>query len=486
MQRLITHLTENPKQLYPAVLIAVLLLPVALWLDLHRVSHHDLHRHANGLLKLVSELRPQYPAPSNAPALSAPGTLHYQQAPTIVNKTSSDLTIEALLGQLSEIFPGSEVRFVHVNTASELSDFEHRALEAFRNPETQLTHFVQEGGGLLGHRLTKAAPLYEDGALLGVQIVQLRQPLSLNLSSFMCLIGYMLIMGTFMFAFARHQLQLAGKFRETNKELSEKNTFLDEVSRKISKYLEPQVYHSIFAGERDASISTERKKLTVFFSDNKDFTATTERMQPEELTQLLNEYFSEMGQIAQKHGATIDKFIGDAIVAFFGDPSSQGPAEDARACVRMALEMQTRLDELEVIWRKRGIEHPFRARMGINTGYCNVGNFGSDTRMDYTIIGAEANLAARLESIAAPGGIVMSYETYAHARDLVTAEALPPQRFKGISREITPYRVMRQSESLLAASAVEKGDTLVVEMQGMDPQKRAQITSAVNSALKTL
>lgn len=185
-----------------------------------------------------------------------------------------------------------------------------------------------------------------------------------------------------------------------------------------------------------------------------------------------------------EHGATIDKFIGDAIVAFFGDPSSKGPTEDARACVRMALAMQERLEELEATWRDSGLEHPFRARMGLNTGYCNVGNFGSDTRMDYTIIGAEANMAARLESIAEPGGIVMSYETYAHARDLIDAEALEPQRFKGISREITPYRVIRTPKAETPLSSHREGDMLVVNLQGVDEDTRQAITRSVEAALK--
>ena len=149
-------------------------------------------------------------------------------------------------------------------------------------------------------------------------------------------------------------------------------------------------------------IATERKKLTIFFSDIVNFTATTERLQPEELTRLLNEYLSEMSAIAARHGGTVDKFIGDAMLVFFGDPETKGVAEDAKAGVAMALEMQQRLAELDEAWRRRGIEQPFRARMGINSGYCNVGNFGSGDRMDYTIIGAEANLAARLQSIADP------------------------------------------------------------------------------------
>ena len=167
---------------------------------------------------------------------------------------------------------------------------------------------------------------------------------------------------------------------------------------KIAKYLSPQIYKSIFSGQKDVAIATERKKLTIFFSDIKDFTATTERLQPEDLTALLNEYLTEMSTIALEHGATVDKFIGDAHPGLLRRPGDARAWRRTRsACVRMAVDMQQRLAQLNAEWRERGIEQPFRARMGINTGYCNVGNFGSDDRMDYTIIGAEANLAARLQ-----------------------------------------------------------------------------------------
>ena len=201
-------------------------------------------------------------------------------------------------------------------------------------------------------------------------------------------------------------------------------------------------------------ISTERKKLTIFFSDIKDFTVTSERLQPEELTALLNEYFTEMSKIAHEHGATVDKFIGDAILAFFGDPETKGAAEDAQACVRMAIAMQRRMRELNAEWRRRGIEKPFQTRMGINTGYCNVGNFGSEDRMDYTIIGAEANLAARLQQIAEPGGIVMSYETYRPRRGhRARPRRLEPITLKGISRPVVPYAIDTTAEA--EASLIE-------------------------------
>src|SRR5689334_14508721 len=117
----------------------------------------------------------------------------------------------------------------------------------------------------------------------------------------------------------------------------------------------------------------------------------------------------------------------------------------------MAIAMQRRLGALNAKWRGAGIEQPFRARMGINTGFCNVGNFGSDDRMDYTIIGGEANLAARLQSIAEPGGLVLSYETYALTRDIVAARPLAPITVKGIAHPIVPYTV----EGLMTDSGVE-------------------------------
>jgi class 3 adenylate cyclase len=148
-----------------------------------------------------------------------------------------------------------------------------------------------------------------------------------------------------------------------------------------------------------------------------------------------------MSAIALKHGGTVDKFIGDAILIFFGDPETKGTQEDARSCLRMAIEMQRRLAELNAKWRDAGIEQPFRVRMGINTGFCNVGNFGSADRMDYTIIGAEANLAARLQAVAEPGQIVISYETYALVREISAARQLAPISMKGISREVVPYAI---------------------------------------------
>ena len=221
---------------------------------------------------------------------------------------------------------------------------------------------------------------------------------------------------------------------------------VEEISQKLGKYLPPQIHNAFFSGNYDTVIDTRRKKLTIFFSDIKNFTSTSEGLQPEDLTKYLNEYFSEMTAIALKYGATIDKYIGDAMMVFFGDPESQGEREDARACVEMALMMQERMRDLQKKWRDQGFADPFQVRIGINTGYCNVGNFGSDQRLTYTIIGGEVNVAQRLEANAEANGILMSYETYAHAQDMIQVKERDSIKMKGISREIKVFSVIERKD----------------------------------------
>ena len=231
-------------------------------------------------------------------------------------------------------------------------------------------------------------------------------------------------------------------------ELEQQRSRLEGLSQQLAKYLPPQIHEALFAGKYDTQITTQRKKLTVFFSDIKDFTRTAESLQPESLTEYLNDYFSEMTAIALSHGATIDKYIGDAVMLFFGDPESKGVKEDARACVEMALEMQERMLVLQRRWREQGFDNPFVIRIGINTGYCNVGNFGSDQRLSYTIIGGEVNVAQRLEATCDPGGILISHETFSQVDDLVDVEERSSVSLKGIDRNIKTYAVKgRKTES---------------------------------------
>jgi class 3 adenylate cyclase len=225
-------------------------------------------------------------------------------------------------------------------------------------------------------------------------------------------------------------------------EMRQTNDVLATVSDQLAKYISPQLYQSIISGKQRVAIESKRKKLTVFFSDIANFTEITDQLESEELTTLLNQYLTEMSNIAQEHGAYFDKFIGDAMMFFFGDLESKSIKEDATACVRMAITMQRRLAQLQMEWRERGlIDQPFETRMGINTGYCTIGNFGSESRMDYTIIGSEVNLAARLEASADAGGILMEAETYAQVKDWLRAEERDAITVKGFPKPIRTFAV---------------------------------------------
>src|SRR5262245_37974888 len=229
---------------------------------------------------------------------------------------------------------------------------------------------------------------------------------------------------------------------EASQRVKDQNRMLESLSTKLSKYLSPQVYASIFAGNQSVEISSRRKKLTIFCSDIADFTETTDNLESEELTGLLNRYLTEMSKIALEHGATIDKYVGDAILAFFGDPDTRGVREDALACVRMAIAMQRRMRELQSEWSDLGMEKPFQLRIGITTGFCTVGNFGSEDRMDYTIIGSEVNLASRLQSHADVGGILIAHETYSLVKNEIQSEELQPIQVKGFAKPIRTYRIL--------------------------------------------
>ena len=255
-------------------------------------------------------------------------------------------------------------------------------------------------------------------------------------------------------------LEAKQRAEEANRLVTEKNSILEALSAKLSKYLSPQIYQSIFTGKQNVEISAKRKKLTIFFSDIAGFTETTDNLEFEELTDVLNHYLTEMSTIALSYGATIDKYIGDAMLLFFGDPISKGVKEDAKACVLMAIAMQRRMRELEQDWRKRGLERPFRIRMGICTGFCTVGNFGSQDRMDYTIIGNEVNLAARLQSAAEPGGVLLSHETNALVQDIVLTEEHPSMTVKGFVKPITSYKLLGTYKEL-----VDEGKVVLQEIE---------------------
>jgi adenylate cyclase len=278
------------------------------------------------------------------------------------------------------------------------------------------------------------------------------------------------------------------QLNEAAQVIAQKNNELEALSTKLSKYLSPQIYNSIFTGAQNVEIASSRKKLTIFFSDVVNFTETTDKLESEELTNLLNHYLTEMSNIALRFGATIDKYIGDAIMVFFGDPESKGAKEDARACVQMAVAMIQRMGELHNEWQELGAERPFQIRIGINTGYCTVGNFGSEDRMDYTIIGNMVNMTARLQSQAGVNGILLGHETYALVKDVVAAEEQTPITVKGFAEPIRCYKVLGLHDDAAREAQIireeQDGFKFMLDLQKHGKQEAIDTLEAILARLK--
>ncbi len=499
-----------------AIVIVLLLgLPFAVWLDVRNLTENALRRQADDLNSVITSVRGYYAKNVVSRVLASPGSTQvtddYKSVPGAI-PIPATLSLE--LGKvISEQQHSINYRFVSdypfKNRAPhDLDAFEKNALARLRADPHKPVREVENSP--LGLRVRAVEPIvmgaacvachnthpespkrdWKIGDVRGIQEVSIAEPFAANIFSFKYLLMYFVLMAATGVTFLLLQRRQAAQISAMNGELETANDFLASLSIKISRYLSPQIYKSIFSGQRDVVVHTERKKLTIFFSDIKDFTATTERLQPEQITLLLNEYFTEMSAIALRYGGTIDKFVGDAMLIFFGDLESKGEAEDAMACVRMALGMQHRVAELNTKWRNEGVEYPFRVRMGINTGFCNVGNFGSADRMDYTIIGAEANLAARLQQIADPGQIMIRYETYALVRGILAARPLPPITMKGISREIIPYVVEGLLDAAGKASAIFSehmtGVDFYLDPTMIDARETERIRSVLQQALNTL
>ncbi|MBW2513748.1 MAG: PAS-domain containing protein, partial [Deltaproteobacteria bacterium] len=226
--------------------------------------------------------------------------------------------------------------------------------------------------------------------------------------------------------------------------LEETNKRLKKAQEQISKYIDPHITEKIFKGEFSAELSHKRTKLTMFFSDIKDFTQFTDASDPEDVAMLLNEYLGEMARIVRKWGGTIPQFTGDSIYAIFGAPDSKGEQGDALACLHMALEMQLKMKTLREKWWNQGIQFPFEIRCGIQTGMANVGNYGSEGFMEYSAIGLNTNLASRLEQACQPGEIYLSHTSWALVKNEIPCQEVGTIEVKGFHYPIQTYRVLQQ------------------------------------------
>lgn len=259
-------------------------------------------------------------------------------------------------------------------------------------------------------------------------------------SSFIVTLGGIVLLFAVFLTYAHSLNNSFNKLVASSIKIRKDQAIYRERTHKLARYLTPTVWKAVVEGRED-SLKTERKKVTVFFSDIAGFSSLSEDIEPETLTALLNNYLTEMAKIATKHKGTIDKFMGDGIMIMFGDTQSAGQKTDCLRALSMSIEMRRKMKELETYWYNKGIKNPLTIRMGLNTGFCTVGSFGTSHYVDYTVLGKHVNLASRLESMAEPGEILITHETWSLVKDIVMCRDKGDITVKGFKYPVKVYQV---------------------------------------------
>jgi class 3 adenylate cyclase len=210
----------------------------------------------------------------------------------------------------------------------------------------------------------------------------------------------------------------------------------------LRRFLPHQVAEGLLAGQLSPSEGFERRRLTLLFADMVGFTDLSDTLDPEELSEVLNEYLREMTAVAVAHGGNLDNYIGDGLMVLFGAPNRAEESDQAWAALQAAFEMIARADELTAAVRARGIPADLKVRVGVNTGHCTVGVFGSDLMRAYKAVGFAVNVAARLQSEAEPGTVLVGFRTYALVKDRVRAKPLDPLHLKGAARPVEAWEIL--------------------------------------------
>jgi adenylate cyclase len=476
----------NPRLPLCGLILAVLFFPFAAWRDFESLMNRELSGHATLMDTMITETRQLYSdrlslartVYSNAGAAKTGSPLRFG------GLTLSDLQPRAVLfgREVDPFDPMPVPASFSIQLANRLTTgtdharfdivsdypFRTRAARALTPEETQVLtamraerkpHALFTGDALSSSGLTLYSPIimnrncadchnqhpdsqkhdWRAGDVRGIQVVALRPAKasvfsrnSSMLADFAALIGFC---GWLYAAQSRQQRIITG----INAELNQSRNFLTKLSGQLAKYIPPQIHRALAERKFDVDVATDRTKLTVLFADVVDFTSMSERLQPEELTHVMNAYFDELSTIAERHGGTVNKFIGDAVLVFFGHPDSHGERADANACFAAAREMIESLPALNERVRQGTPWLELRLRIGLNTGICNVGNFGSSQRLDYTVIGAEVNVAARVIKAARPNTIALTENTFACIDCDGKFEKLPAQSFKGVSHDVAVY-----------------------------------------------
>jgi class 3 adenylate cyclase len=228
---------------------------------------------------------------------------------------------------------------------------------------------------------------------------------------------------------------LTESFNEMAKNLREK----EKIKHAFSSYVARQVVDEILKNPDGIMLTGERRDVTVMFCDLRGFTPLAEKLPPEEVVAALNEFYSLMIDTTIKNDGSINKFLGDAVMAIFGAPVHY--ADHSLRAIKTAVAMQTQVAELSARRVQNG-KPPIAIGIGVSAGEAVAGTVGTESQMEYTVIGDRVNLAARLESNAKPGQILISQETYDHVADQVKARCLGPMSVKGREEAVTVFEIL--------------------------------------------
>ncbi len=276
---------------------------------------------------------------------------------------------------------------------------------------------------------------------------------------------------------------------ENRNRLSEMNAEeWGQIAEKLRPYLPSQLFEKIIREKGGTEIGLRRTRLTVFFSHLKNFSYISTRMEGEVVAEFLNFYLNAMSRIISRWNGTLDKYMGDSIMVFFGDPEFTSDEDHALRCVLMAIEMREKMKSFRKKWYDMGYQEPLASQMGIATGYCTVGNFGSPERMNYTAIGTPVNLAGRLAMAVDSDEIFISHETWGYVREKIVCT--PPEKLhlKGFEHELLAHRVLYANEeksSVLFMKDEPKGVTIKIDSSRISKDEVFSIISEMYSQSET-
>lgn len=268
--------------------------------------------------------------------------------------------------------------------------------------------------------------------------------------------------------------------------LTQTNKTLDALTENLSRFVPQTVVKALMQDGQDDLVRLKRQEITVFFSDIVGFTSLTERLEPEQLAMIMSDYFTKMSEICDKWGGTLDQFIGDAIIIFFGAPESTGTKNDAAKAIGMTLEMSEALHLLRQSWSQQGLNLDFQVRMGLSTGFSHVGNFGAADRLHYTALGNVVNEAARIQELGKAGQILLSQDTYAHIKDNYDCNEYDKVTLKGYSHKLTLYELSLQQKTWQSQLITHEQTGFQMHLDPSSIKDKDQAIDQLRQALETI